>query len=40
MGHTLLAQTATWEEIRQVCDDIALFSAHVGPGVRMKAAGV
>ena len=21
VDHTLLAQTATWEEIRQICDD-------------------
>ena len=27
VDHTLLSQTATWEEIRQVCDDAARFGA-------------
>lgn len=59
--HTLLAQTATWEEIRTLCDDgirygcasvcipasyvrqaaeyVALFARHIGPHVKIKAAG-
>lgn len=27
VDHTLLAQTATWEEIRQICDDAVTFAA-------------
>lgn len=27
VDHTLLAQTATWEEIRQICDDAVLYHA-------------
>ena len=30
VDHTLLTQTATWEEIRQICDD----------GIRFKTASV
>ena len=30
VDHTLLAQTATWEEIRQICDDaLAYHTASV-----------
>jgi len=25
VDHTLLAQTATWEEIRQICDDAVAY---------------
>lgn len=32
VDHTLLLQGATWEEIQ-------LFSEHIGPNVKMKAAG-
>ena len=27
VDHTLLAQTATWEEIRQICDDAVVYQA-------------
>lgn len=26
VDHTLLAQTATWEEIRQICDDAVTYA--------------
>ena len=55
VDHTLLGQTATWDDIRGILDDIKtstgfstagatfedieLFASHVGPDVKIKAAG-
>lgn len=29
VDHTLLAQTATWEEIKEICDDAIKFRQHL-----------
>ena len=41
VDHTLLAQTATWEEIRQICDDAVTFataSVCIPPAYVKRAA--
>lgn len=41
VDHTLLAQTATWEEIRQICDDALAYhtaSVCIPPSYVKRAA--
>ena len=41
VDHTLLTQTATWAEIRQICDDaVAVPLPHLGPHPTMMATTI